>query len=117
MYAQRSHVVRKRGLAIAEFIEQIAQIEMRQRIFRIHFESLAILSLGFAPVARVEVDRAEIHERAGRRGVDLGSLQIRGDDFLHWRAGLLQLQTLLEPVLRFEARVAASSRGWLRHGL
>ena len=46
------------------FVEQIAQIKVRERILRVYFQSFAVVALGLAPIPRIEVHGAQVDQRS-----------------------------------------------------
>ena len=100
MDPQSFRVMAQRLRAIALLVEKVTEIEVRQRIIGIRFQSAPIVTLSLPHRARIEVHRPEIHQRPGRSRVQFNSLLVSVHDFGHRRAGLLQLETFFEPSLR-----------------
>jgi hypothetical protein len=73
--------------------------------------------LGLAPVARVEINRAQVNQRSGGREIYFGRLAIRFDYVFHRRTSLLKFQPFLEPVFCLDTRLMLASAGILSRGL
>ena len=110
---QRGQIVLQGARAVAAFVVQIGQIEVRERVLGVHLGGAFIVAFGLSQTARVEIDGAQVDQRAGGVGVKLDGFLVGLDHFLGGSAGGLHIEAPLEPVLGFEARIALGAPGFL----
>ena len=82
----------------AGLIQNIAQIEVREGVARIHFDGLAIVFLSGDKIVPVVVDRAQIDVGSGMCGFQFKHTQVGLDGFVVRADVLLQRDTAAEEV-------------------